>query len=261
MTDVQENTEDQSDLSMIEMFNDDSESEAETEEETRVEAKEEEPEKGEAEKPTEEPEAKAEEEPVETPSTEQEAGQMAALIAERRKRQELENKLKEYETEKPKVPDPIEQPEEYAAYIEQKADTSILDTKITLSRDVMMDANKDYEEKESVFMGLVLDSEGKVIDQSLLTKFQESKNPAKFAYEQAKEHLEIQQLKDPKYREKLKDEVRLEVLKELEAESTQGKLKATDVPDLTTAAASGKNTVEVEIDDDSITGMFGEDEL
>lgn len=247
--------------SLSDLFNDDEV--VETTEQNTPEVETTETEKVEPEKADEKPEA---EEPrddpkVETTATEQESGQMAALIAERRKRQEAENKLKEYEAKKA-VPDPIDDPEGYANHVKLDNQSAMLQTKITLSRDLMIDNTTDYAEKEAVFIGLVVDQDGKITNQSLLQQFQESANPARFAYQHAKEHLEVQQLKDPKYRENLEAELRLKILKELEADASKSEtLTAAQVPDLTTATASAKNSEVIEIDGDNPADLFDEGEL
>lgn len=191
-------------------------------------------------------EAETEPEPVETPSTES-AGLQAALVAERRKRQEAEEKLKGLE-EPETVPDPIEDPTGYADFITAKSDKGLLQTRIDLSRDVMMDSKEDYLEKETVFMGLIgnVDDDGKlsITDQTLFTKFQAAKNPARFAYQHAVQHLDIAAKSDPNYRDNLKAELKAEILAEMGGKPTG--LKATEVPNLTKATATKSNSEPVE---------------
>jgi len=228
--------------------------------ESEVEAKADtEEEKGEVEEPeTEEVTAEAEtpetepETPAESPSAEQ--GQMAALLAERQRRQEAERKLAELETQEP-VPDPIEDPEGYAKHLQDNNAKSALDTRIELSREIMVETDPDYVELEQEFMGMVVDSEGVVIDTSLLQQFQQDKFPARFARDHAKAQRELKKLTDPKYLEKLKAEWRVEVLAEIQAESKKG-VPAVDVPNLTNAAAGSNSSVkEVPL---TLEGMFEE---
>jgi len=236
--------------------------ELEAEETTKVETKAED-EKGEVEEPeTEEVEAKADdtgktetETTAEPPSAEQ--GQMAALLAERQKRQAAETKLAELEAKAQEtIPDPIEDPEGYSKHLSDNNAKSALNTRIELSREIMVETDPDYIELEKVFMGLVTDSEGNVIDASLLQQFQNDKFPARFARDHAKAHREMQKLKDPKYRETLKAEVRAEVLAEIQKESKKG-VSAVDMPDLTTSTASGSNSGPVE-KPLTLEGMFEE---
>tara|TARA_R110000822_G_scaffold77081_2_gene185096 strand:+ start:1884 stop:2684 length:801 start_codon:yes stop_codon:yes gene_type:complete len=218
-------------------------------------------EKGETEGETEteqEPvEAKSEE--VETPATEETVGLKAALSAERRKRQEAEQKLN---AQKQEVPDPIENPEGYAEYIKTQHSQDTTSTKISLSRDMMMDANEDYADKEKVFMDLVgveYDDNGQAIavdDQKLYREFISSPNPARFAYNKAKEHLEVQRLKSPAYREQLRAELKAELEAELK-QKDKGGVSATEVPDLTNATASGSNSQRLSSRDE-ISSVFSD---
>lgn len=214
--------------SLSDVFND---SKAETAETADKPAEE----KGETEVKTPE---KEETKVAETPSAE-ETGLKAALTAERRKRQEAEEKLREKET-KTKIPDPIEDPEGYANHLRVENGKVEFKTRIALSRDLMMDAKEDFADKEKVFMELVSDADGNIIDESLFRRFQESPNPARFAYNHAKEHLEILELKSPDYKEKLKAELRKELEEEMKSVS------ATQVPNLTKATAAGSNSQKVE---------------
>ncbi len=237
-------------MSLSDTFNDDLEDAEDKSEETS------EVETGETEE-VEETEAKAEEETTETevvtPTTEQ-SGLYAALQAERKKRQEAEERLAKKEPEV--VPDPMDDPEGYAKHIEQKADKGLLETRISLSRDLMMDSKDDYLEKEKVFMGMIMDDEGKVIDKTLHEKFLASSNPAKFTYDTAKEHLEIQELKSPDYRDKLKAEIRAELLAEMKVPEIKS-VKPTEVPNLTKASEAGSNTEKAESEITEMSELFG----
>lgn len=218
--------------SLSDVFND-AEVSTESPPTDKVETKEE---KGEQSESKEEDKGKK----VEPPSTE-ESGLKAALAAERRRRQEAEEKLRVKETVK--VPDPIEDPEGYAKHLEVQNGRNEFKTKIALSRDLMLDAKEDFIEKEKVFISLVADEEGNITDESLFRKFQNAPNPARFAYNHAKEHLDIQELKSPDYREKLRAEIRAEVEAELKGKKP---VSATEVPNLTKATAAGSNSEKVE---------------
>lgn len=180
--------------SISDIFNDD-EVEAQAEEEPEVDEATTEPEKGEP-----EVEATAEEQ-VEPPSTE-EASQgtvvpVAALVAERLKRQKLEEQIEALKPDETEAPDPIEDPQGYKDYLVGKTESSALKTKIDLSRSVVSSMKEDYQEKEDIFMKLVgeVDEDGKLVkitDPGLQQKFVQSDNPALFIYDHATEYLEIQ---------------------------------------------------------------------
>ncbi len=182
---------------------------------------------------------------AESPSAETATAKERALQAEidriRAKNRKLEEGAK---TPEPvKVPDPIEDPEGYASHLQAESGRNEFKTKIALSRDLMLDTREDFIEKEKVFMGLVADEDGNIIDETLFRKFQNAPNPARFAYNHAKEYIEVQELKSPQYREKLRAEIRAE----LEAEFKGKKPKsAVEVPDLTKATAAASNSSPVE---------------
>lgn len=206
------------------------ETKGETEE--KVEAK--------AETKPEEP-AKTEAEP---PAAKEESVPVKALTEERRKRQEaekraqeLEEKFKQAAPQEQKVPDPIEDPQGYAQYMEDKSNLDALRVKVNLSRDLMLDLKEDYAEKEQVFVELAK------TNPFLVQQMNASPNPAKFAYKTAVEHLEVQKYKDPKFKDELKEQIRKELLAELQEKGEKpGKKSALDVPDLTKATAAGKNS-------------------
>jgi hypothetical protein len=193
-------------------------------------------EKGVTEAKAEEPEPEKGEE-VETPAT-KDSGLQAALIAERKKRQEAEKRLKEIES-KP-LPDPITDPEGYAEGLKGQVNQDSMTTRIALSRDLMIDTKPDYLEKESVFMGLITDKDGNITDTTLHQKFLAAPNPARFAYNHAIEHQEVQKLKDPAYIEQIKREAYEAGLKDAKKPKS-----ARELPDLTNATASGKNSIPV----------------
>lgn len=195
---------------------------------------------------TEEAETKetrtSEEEEAETTSVEEKSVPIKAYTEERRKRQEAEKRAEELESQlkkepETKVPDPVEDPEGYKNYMEDSRHLDALKVKVSLSRDVMLDLKEDYAEKENVFVELARKNP------FLVQQMNASPNPAKFAYQTAVEHLETEKLRDPKYKETLKEEIRKEILAELKAEPAKDKKKsALDVPDLTQATAAGKNS-------------------
>ena len=190
------------------------------------------------------------EDDAETTSAREESVPVKALTEERRKRQSAEKRVKELEGQlrpKDKIPDPIDDPEGYVKYNEKRFSAEAFRTKANLSRDVMIDTKDDYIEKEAIFVKLA--KERPYLKQQMM----EHPNPAKFAYNTALEHLEIEKYRDPDYREKLKAELREEILKEKGGKPA--KKSALDVPDLTKAAAAGKNSDSVE-KEETLDDMF-----
>jgi hypothetical protein len=152
---------------------------------------------------------------------------------------EAEKRLKEIES-KP-LPDPISDPEGYAEGLKGQVNQDSMSTRIALSRDLMIDTKPDYLEMESVFMGLITDADGNITDTTLHQKFLAAPNPARFAYNHAIEHQEVQKLRNPSYIEQIKREAYEAGLKDAKKPKS-----ARELPDLTNATASGNNSVQVE---------------
>lgn len=146
-------------------------------EETVVSEAEEEPEGEESE--TEDVEDEAEP-PAAEEEVEEKSVPVAALKSERQKRQAAEAELLEL---KKKIA-----PEED----EEDVDEAVFVDRANISREVLIEAFPDYEEKEAVFAELASK------DKNLRIQLRQSKNPAKFAYQKAKEHLEIEEIKSLK---------------------------------------------------------------
>jgi hypothetical protein len=214
---------------------DEAEPEVEAEAETTEEAKGEE----EAEEVTEVTET---EETTSEPPSQPQHVPIAALTAERRKRQEAAAKLEHYE----EIPDPVESPKEYAEFVRNEAQANSLNERINLSRSIMVDMDPDYSKYEAEFMASVseplMGEDGKqviengipqvkIVNQDLFNQFRDSPNPAKFARDMGKDIQMYRERMDPAFEQKLRQQ--------WEAE------KAT-MPDLTTATASGNNSEPVE---------------
>lgn len=202
---------------------------------------------------TAEPEKDAQ---VEPPSTEdEEVGLKAAIVAERRKRQEAERKVRELQEKD--APDPEEDPEGFAAHVK----TAAWQEKVDNSRELMMDVHDDYEEMEAVFMQMVRDESGEVIDPARVAKMNSARNPAKFAYDEAKAYLEAEQYRDPEKRAAL---ISQEVEKALEAKLKEiqkpKEVDVTQLPNLTGATSAGSNTLKQARPVETLGEVFGEED-
>lgn len=181
------------------------------------------------------------------------AGLNKALLAERRKRQEAEKLLKEKDVSQVvEVPDLYDDPEGYAKYLEGKTSTAAVTLKFNLSRGLLIDSKEDYSSMEKLFIELTEDEDGNVTDVALHNEMLSSNNPASFIYNHAKQHLEIETLKDPKYKENLENELREKILREIKDKG----LEATQVPNLNAATASGNNSSIAEKEITSISELF-----
>lgn len=122
---------------------------------------------------------------------------------------------------------------------EPDADLSevLLNQRINMSREIMIETKPDYEEMENVFAELAKE------DESLISKMRNAQNPAKFAYKMAKEHLEVQDLRktkesdDWKSFQKWKEEQAKKPQDNVESIQEKRKKAALSVPDLTKATA------------------------
>lgn len=168
------------------------------------------------------------------------AGLKATTIADRKIRQEetrlrreAERKLNERE-----IPNKDDDPEGYTAHLEGQG----LRDRLEVGQDMMRDLHEDYEETEKVFVGLIADDKGKITDDSLYNKYANSRNPAKFAYDHAKKHLDLEKKSSDTYESDIRTNEREKVIAELKGKSLD------ELPDLTNAAASESNTQEKDND-------------
>lgn len=171
-----------------------------------------------------------------TPAEENRTVPIAALTDERRKRQAIEEELRQirqqYAPPEPEAPDPVEDPDGYKAYVKNQAEAEMILGRIEQSRQRMLESTPDYEEMERTFLYL------NTLNPELAKQMNASHDPAKFAYETAVQ-----------YRENEKAKLRAEIEAELSSQKPATKPKP-KVPDLTKAAAKGGNTSKVELSDD-----------
>lgn len=134
-------------------------------------------EKGEPEPEAEKPEVK-EAEPPAAEETEAKSVPVAALKSERQKRQAAESELNELRKK-------LGQAEP-----ESEVSEDIFKDRTETTRALMVEFKPDYEAMEEIFLGLADN------DKSLKVKLRNSSNPAKFAYETAKAHVEYEAFKE-----------------------------------------------------------------
>lgn len=209
--------------------------------------------KDDSQKVEKEPEVKAEikaetpkELEAETTAAKNESVPVKALLEERRKRQDLENRLQQLQNKQTETPDVFEDTQGFTQNVKESAVDVATQQKIALSRDLMRDSKEDFDDMEAVFLEMVgFDKETQKATKNLhlVAEMNNSANPAKFVYQQAKDHLLLQEVAKPDFMQRLKDELRAEILEEQKA---QGKASAKDMPDLSKATESGKNSNKVE---------------
>ena len=210
----------------------------ETEETTETETeKEAETEETKEKKDDSTPESKASETTEET----EEPWTKKAVLDERRKRQELEQRLREIEAKKEpeQAPDWWADPEKAAQHQSQQIEARLYQQKVELSQDFMRSQHEDYDDMEARFMEMAQENP------ALRTELQKSANPARFAYETAKKAAEYDAIKDvDSYKAKLEAEVRKDVeakvRQEIEAEQKKKADKEAAIdPSLASTSSKG----------------------
>lgn len=130
----------------------------------------------------------------------------AALIAERRKRQELERQLQEHAQKF----DPqrfYQDPQEIASYVDQRTFNAV----IGMSRAIVSEQYPDYDEMEELF---VQEAER---NPALAAEMRAHPAPALFAYKTAKQLKTIREAQDGSLEARLRAEIEQKVRAELEA--------------------------------------------
>ena len=186
-------------------------------------------------------------------SEEEESWTKAAVLDERRKRQELERKLAEYEKAKPERPDVFEDQDGAFGHVKDELRSEIGNIKLELSQDMMRSIHEDYDELESEFIELAKDNA------ALLTELNQAKNPARFAYETAKKARQAAELKDVEgMRAKIEAEMRAEIEAKLKAEAEESaKKKSGKDQALSPSLAASTSTGGVDnFEDDSLEAIL-----
>jgi len=203
-------------------------------------------------------EAQGEEEatpPVAKPeeSTEHHAP-IAALVDERQKRQAAETRVRELEaaSQQP-APNPIDDPEGALDHLRGEFSQGMWAIKSGLSRDMMSSAHPDYAEKESAFIEMAQANPG------LVAEMHASENPARFAYDTAKNAQEYQAMQNvDEYRAKLKAELRAELAEEGQAGADKASRTASEIQDAlgVGALASARASTSTEPVEDDLSSIL-----
>lgn len=121
---------------------------------------------------------------------------LAAVQDERRKRQEAEARLKQYEQqlaqrhEQAPPPDWYAEPDRAAQIMQQQVQYTIVHNKVALSQDLAREQYADYDAMEQVF------TEAAQQQPHLWQQLYQHPNPAKFAYQQAKKLHAMREIGD-----------------------------------------------------------------
>lgn len=183
----------------------------------------------------------------------------AAVLDERRKRQELERKLAELEGKKapaadqPKRPDLFEDPEGALNGVKTEIRMELFAARIEQSQELMRSLHTDYDELETEFYDLAKDNP------ILLKGIAEAKNPAKYAYDMAQKARQFTAISDTdKYRAEIEAkhlaDIEARVRREFEERygKEQKKREATGEPSLAATTAKGSTSAVPDESLDSI---------
>jgi len=183
-----------------------------------------------------------------TESDEQIAGAQSALIAERRKRQELERQLQQQQTKAPKK-DFFEDPEGALNERDAKIRAEHAEKLFAMSEDLVRDQHEDYDATVTAFMA---DAEADpAIATRTFSEMQKARNPAAYLYKAAKLHGEMKAVGGDlgKYRETIETPLKTELaardakIKDLEAQLSQlGKVPSS----LSTEQSSTRASIEAD---------------
>lgn len=147
----------------------------------------------------------------------------AAVIDERRKRQQeqaenerLRRELEAAKSQKPQEerPDVFEDPDGAFKHFENQLNSRLVEDRVLMSQEMMRMTKDDYDEMETIFVDL------QQKDPNLTQKLIGHAMPAKFIYETAKQHQQYEEMKDiDSYKAKIKEELRQELLAEQKPEA------------------------------------------
>lgn len=192
--------------------------------------------------PTTEPEQGVKQETSEPPSEapkeaiEPDTWTKAAVLDERKKRQALEAELeqlrKAQQQPEAKKPDLFEDPEAWQRNLSDQFSHQVLETRISMSREMFAAMKDDYEEAEAAFIDYAKQYP------ELITQMTQAAVPAKFAYEQGKKVLafnEFQKFDAETVRAKIREEERAKVVAELQQQQSA---KQSKVANLTPSLAA-----------------------
>lgn len=164
---------------------------------------------------------------------------LTAVLDERRKRQALEAELAELkqQREPEKVPDVIDNPNEYTNYVSQKIDQGMVQARISMSQEFMRMQDSEYDAKEAEFLEMA--QQNPQLGQQLV----QHAMPAKFVVETVDKARELKRMDNvDEYKAQLRAEVEAQVRKELELEIQAEKEKASQMSKLKPSLANARSS-------------------
>ena len=167
---------------------------------------------------------------------------LAALKAEREKRQAVEAKQQALEAQLKQLQEQgstkqAEPEDDFAIFENPKAVLERQKQEMLLQTSAMVARVKheDFDEKATIFFQEMVNQNPALIDAML-----RDQNPAEFIYRESKKHLDMKEFSDPEaYKQKLRAELEQQIRAEYESKS-QTRIP----PDLASAPAAGGNTTK-----------------
>lgn len=165
-----------------------------------------------------------------------EKGLQAALLAERRQRQELERKLAEKEQEeKPYLGEEYEQ---RFTETEQRFQHQLIQQKLDLSESLAREKYQDFDEKVEVFKGLLEENP------NLYAQMVQQVNPAEFVYKTATAQQKLKDIGDPvEYEKQLEARIRAKIEAEIAQKAEAEAKKRQELPG-SLATATGATGIQ-----------------
>ncbi len=167
----------------------------------------------------------------------------AKALDETKKRQALQAELNQTKQQLSEARQPTDKPDFWAdpdgaiGNLSVDVDNRISQAVTNMSVAMMKSMHSDYDEKESVFIDMVSQNP------ALATQMNQSINPAEFAYNTAKSHIELQEIGDiDSYKAKIRAELKLEMEGEKNAEIKKAIETRSELPgSLSSERAAGGN--------------------
>lgn len=183
-----------------------------------------------------------------TPEPKEETVPLAALKAEREKRQRFERQLAEYQQRQP-LPDFNQAPDQYVQAVVSQHVHGLQQQFLGALEEQVRSTHPDYDE---VFEVLQANAEQ---NPALAAQVMQSPNPALAAYRLGKQLRELEAMKDPDaYRKQIEAEIRQQIAAEEKAKAdARQKAAQTIPPNLADARASKDDEV---LPDDSLDSIL-----
>jgi hypothetical protein len=199
--------------------------------------------------------AEPEKEPEKAPETESSSDQdivmkeVNALKAELARIREKNRQLKEDKEPEPEPPNIWEDPDGRLKHIEDKFDSKLETTRLSMSEMYARKTYQDYDQKLDVFMQMVEKNP------ALAVEMRSSQDPASFAYETANRQMTLDRVGNL---DELEKKIKEEALKEAEAKAKAKyeELLGRELPDsLSDAKAAGDNSLVIDESLDDVIGV------